>query len=118
MQTPVIAYPDPDGQNSHVHVSSALKSKSNPAEKEQSLAMDYGSLGRVVNDFLPLSGGEYEEPWMSEQYPSEATSEKYTNRPSANTLIYLCALCSSLTSVLLGYGAFYVESRRSEECVR
>lgn len=26
------------------------------------------------------------------------------DRLSATTLIYLCALCSSLTSVLLGYG--------------
>ena len=34
----------------------------------------------------------------------EDEEEVDPTRISATTLIYLCALCSSLTSVLLGYG--------------
>lgn len=55
----------------------------------------------VDNQFLPLSGGDDLGLWNPDDYD---TAEVDPNRPSANTLIYLCALCSSLTSVLLGYG--------------
>lgn len=66
---------------------------------------DYGSMGMPEdNEFLPLSGGDEFTVWASEQYAAEGTAEVDPNRPSATTLIYLCALCSSLTSVLLGYG--------------
>lgn len=66
-------------------------------------ANNYGSMGaQADNQFLPLSGGDDVELWDPDQYIG--TAEVDPNRPSARTLIYLCALCSSLTSVLLGYG--------------
>lgn len=66
---------------------------------------NYGSMGaQADNQFLPLSGGDEFELWDPDQYLSEGTAKVDPNRPSAMTLIYLCALCSSLTSVLLGYG--------------
>lgn len=59
----------------------------------------YGAFVPVVDEFLPLGGGGKDDlEW------SMADEEIDPNRPSATSLIYLCALCSSLTSVLLGYG--------------
>lgn len=94
---------------------------SSPTNAEHQSSMSYGSLGRMADDFLPLSGGEFDVPWAeSEQYPSEDTAEtRDPNRPSANTLIYLCALCSSLTSVLLGYGKLMKLTRLlTVSCIR
>lgn len=104
MQTSEAGKPGAGGQKQHEVVKSLLQSQPDTRVVDHSSAMDYGSLGPVVDDFLPLSGGEDEELWLSDQYPSESTGEKDPNRTSARTLIYLCALCSSLTSVLLGYG--------------
>ncbi|CAM9643191.1 unnamed protein product [Ectocarpus fasciculatus] len=68
----------------------------------------YGAFVPVTDEFLPLGGGD-ENAWgqVGRVYASEMSEEEEEDvdpgRISATTLIYLCALCSSLTSVLLGY---------------
>lgn len=94
-----------DGQKPQEQVKPLVDPQADPSAAAHLLTMDYGSMGREADHVLPLSGGEYEGPWVSEQYPSEDTAEQDRSRTKANVLIYLCALCSSLTSVLLGYGA-------------
>eukprot|EP00903_Cladosiphon_okamuranus_P016207 g14955.t1 len=59
-----------------------------------------------VDEFFPLGGGVDGGDWGEEGrvYPNDLTKDRDDpTRISATTLIYLCALCSSLTSVLLGY---------------
>lgn len=84
-----------------------------PDDDEISSSHNYGAFVPVMGEFLPLGGGGGAGVWADgrivtgDGYESEVDS----NRPSATTLIYLCALCSSLTSVLLGYGE---DGRRRE----
>lgn len=71
----------------------------------------YGAFVPVADNFLPLGGGgDHDNEWgdVGRVYATDMTEEEEEevdpDRISATTLIYLCALCSSLTSVLLGYG--------------
>lgn len=70
----------------------------------------YGAFVPVADNFLPLGGGgEHDNEWgeVGRVYATEMDEEEEEldpDRISATALIYLCALCSSLTSVLLGYG--------------
>lgn len=76
-------------------------------EEGISPSQNYGAFVPVLGEFLPLGGGSNDAGvWADGRIVlgDGLESEADANRPSALTLIYLCALCSSLTSVLLGYG--------------
>lgn len=65
---------------------------------------NFDSYGAVeADDFLPLAGDVTNDDHWPDLYELEDDAEEST-RISATTLIYLCAISSSLTSVLLGYG--------------
>lgn len=70
--------------------------------------LSYGAFVPVVDEFLPLGGGGGDDALWSHGHvvsmDGADMQDADPKRPSATKLIYLCALCSSLTSVLLGYG--------------
>lgn len=71
-----------------------------PDSDGHSPTLSYGAFVPVVDEFLPLGGSGSDDLVLRDGFDDDADQ----NRPSATTLIYLCALSSSLTSVLLGYG--------------
>ena len=74
------------------------------ADVEGDKGLENNSYGATYADeFLPL-GGTKNDPVMIDGRLIGLEDENAPDRPSATLLIYLCALCSSLTSVLLGYG--------------
>lgn len=79
-------------------------------DEESPIHDNYGAFVPVADEFLPL-GGDDSEGWPDGHVTfAELEDEVDENRPPATTLIYLCALCSSLTSVLLGYGKHRLQS--------
>lgn len=93
-----------NGSKEHLQTSEATPISSLVEDENSS---SYGAFVPVVDRFLPLGGGSGDDvEWSDGRVVfSDDIEEDYdANRPSAATLIYLCALCSSLTSVLLGYG--------------
>ncbi|CAB1108945.1 unnamed protein product [Ectocarpus sp. CCAP 1310/34] len=105
---------DANGKNALLPPISAVPTSTllQPAQDQEgfSPSPSYGAFVPVTDEFLPLGGGD-ENAWgqVGRVYASEMSEEEEEEdvdpgRISATALIYLCALCSSLTSVLLGYG--------------
>lgn len=104
---------------SAVPTSSLLEPRQQDSNNEGfSPSPSYGAFVPVPDNFLPLGGGgAHDNEWgdVGRVYASEMDDdleELDPDRISATSLIYLCALCSSLTSVLLGYGKYFVYRKR------
>lgn len=86
-----------------VATSSLLPEDGITAADSNSYGATYFPYGGDADEFLPLEGTKNDRSMLDGQL-MELEHEDDPNRPSATSLIYLCALSSSLTSVLLGYG--------------
>lgn len=86
-----------------VATSSLLPEVGATATDSNSYGATYFPYGGDADEFLPLEGTKNDRLMLDGQLMG-LEDEDDPDRPPATSLIYLCALSSSLTSVLLGYG--------------